>query len=297
MTIRTLALITTLLTATLSLAQTKPTIFVSIPPQAWLLDQLAGTLVTTETLLAPGANPHIFEPTPRQIRQLGSAALYLTIGFTFEEAIVSRSAKLNRNLKVLSMGHNIERLDDHHHHDHDHDHTTCQGSDGDPHYWLSPRHYATMASNTVAALHPLLPNHHQLLNTNLHQLTARITTLNTQINTALKELTSRTWLVYHPSWSYFAHDYNLKLLVIENDGKAPGARHLSTIIRQARPLGITTIYTEPQYDPKPAQTLAQQLNARVITLNPLQYDWPALMQEVTSSLAATPITPAEGEAK
>lgn len=290
--LRLLSMLSLLLVATFAIAQSKPTIFVSIPPQAWLVDQLAGSLVQSETLLTPGANPHIFEPTPRQIRSLSTSTLYLTIGFTFEEAIVSRSARINRNLKTASMGTGIDRLHGHdHHHDDDHDHATCQGSDGDPHYWLSPRHYATMASNTVAAIKPLLatPQQQQQLDDNLAALTKRIATLDQQIRQNLKELPTRTWLVYHPSWSYFAADYNLKLLVIESDGKAPGARHLAEIIRQAKPLGITTIYTEPQYDPKPAHALAIQLNAQVKLLNPLQYEWLELMQQVTESLSGTPL--------
>lgn len=106
-----------------------------------------------------------------------------------------------------------------------------------------------------------------------------------EVRAKLQALPSRTWVVYHPSWGYFADAYGLTLQVIEEDGKSPSARHLAQVIRAAQAAGVKTVFTEPQYDKRPAQTLAAQIGARVAVIDPLREEWPALMREVSAKLA------------
>ena len=75
--------------------QARPVVFVSIPPQAWLVKRLAGDAAEVQTLLAAGANPHTYEPDSRQLRKLSEASLYLTVGMPFETPLITRAATLN----------------------------------------------------------------------------------------------------------------------------------------------------------------------------------------------------------
>ncbi len=263
----------------------RPVVFVSVPPQAWLVKRLAGEAVEVQTLLTAGANPHTFEPSGRQVKKLSGAALYLTLGMPFEMALAGRAGSLSPSLKVVGMDAGIAKIaasaHDHGHEDAGH---VC-GVGGDPHIWLSPRLMCAMASNTVAALAQALPQQRAALAEKLQAAVSEIAAVDAEVRGKLGSLRMRTWVVYHPSWNYFAEDYGLTLLVIEQDGKAPSAKHLVGVIGQARAAGAQVVCAEPQYDKRPAQTLAEQLGARLVTLDPLQEDWPALMRDVAEKLA------------
>jgi len=268
-------------------AQERPVVFVSIPPQAWLVKRLAGEAVEVQTLLPPGANPHLYEPTARQVKKLAQASFYFTLGLPFETALATRSAKLSGSLKVAPMDQGIAKLGAHAHGEGcAHGTHTCGGAGGDPHIWLAPHLLSAMASNTVTALAQAMPQQRAALAVALAKTVAEIAATDEAVRQVLRSVPQRTCVVYHPSWSYFAAAYGLSLLVIEQDGKAPSARHLADVIRQAKAAGVKVVFAEPQYDLKPAQTLAKQVGARLETVDPLQEDWPALMRGVAGKLAA-----------
>ena len=273
------------LVAALASAAERPIVFVSIPPQAWLVKRVAGEAAEVQTLLPPGANPHTYEPTARQIKKLSEAALYLTVGLPFEVPLAARSGRLNAALKLAAMDAGIaKRGVPGHDHGHAEPGHVCAAG-GDPHIWLSPRLLCAMASNTVAALARALPQRQPALAAALETTVAEIRATDAAARAALRELPVRTWVVYHPSWGYFADEYGLTLLAVEEDGKAPSARHLAEVIAQAQAAGVKTVFTEPQYDRRPAETLARQVGARVAVIDPLQEDWPALIRDVAKKLS------------
>lgn len=267
-------------------AAEKPVVFVSIPPQAWLVRRLAGETVRVETLLAAGGNPHTFEPGARQVKALAEASLYLTMGLPFETPLVSRASRLNAGLTMAGMDAGVTKRGAAHDHGHGEEPGhVCAAAGGDPHIWLSPRLFCVMASNTVAALVRAVPEQRTVFASNLVSTVAAIQGAGEAVRAAVSGASTKTWAVYHPSWSYFADDFGLSLLVIEEDGKAPPARHLAEVIRQARAAGVRVVFTEPQYDSRPAQTVARQLGARLETLDPLQEDWEALMRGLAEAVA------------
>lgn len=270
-------------------AQARPVVFVSIPPQAWLVKRLAGDAAEVQTLLAAGVNPHTYEPNSRQLRKLAEASLYLTVGMPFEAPLAERAAALNPSLAVAAMDTGIAKRGAHAH-GHDHDHGApghvCGGAGGDPHIWLAPRLMCAMASNTVTALERALPALRPGLAGRLAATVADIRAVDDAVRERLAGLRTRTWVVYHPSWSYFAESYGLVLLAVEEDGKTPSARHLTATIRQAREAGVRVVFTEPQYDRRPVTALARQVGARLEVIDPLAEAWPELMRDVAAKLAA-----------
>jgi zinc transport system substrate-binding protein len=270
-------------------AQERPVVFVSIPPQAWLVKRLAGDAADVQTLLANGANPHTYEPTARQLKQLSDAALFLTIGLPFEVPLTARAARLNTALAVAAMDAGVAKREGHEHaHVRDRGHGelghVCAAG-GDPHIWLAPPLLCAMASNTVTALERMLPQQRAALAANLEKTVAEIRAVDGAVRAKLGGLTVRTWVVYHPSWAYFADTYGLTLLAVEADGRPPSAKQLANVIRQAQDAGVRTVFAEPQYDKRPVKTLAKQIGARLEVIDPLAEDWPALMRDVAEKLS------------
>ncbi|MDX9868799.1 MAG: zinc ABC transporter substrate-binding protein [Kiritimatiellia bacterium] len=261
----------------------RPLVLVSIPPQAWLVKRLAGERVAVESMLADAADPHLFEPDARQARRLAEAALVFTLGLPFERALLSRAARMPGGPAFRAMDAGIAKRGARH--DHSEPGHVCSGADGDPHIWLSPGLMCVMASNTVAALAERFPPHRGAFGAALGRTVAEICAVDAEVRERLRPVAPRAFAVYHPSWGYFAEAYGLVPLVLEQEGKAPPARHLAELIVRARAAGVRTVFTEPQYDPRPARALAGQLGARAVLLNPLQEDWPALLRRAAAALA------------
>ena len=266
-------------------AQEKPVVFVSIPPQAWLVKRLAGESVEVQTLLPAGADPHTYEPSARQVKRLSETALVFTLGLPFEARLVLQAGKLNPALKVVAMDAGIPKhgAGTHEHHGTEPGHVCAAG--GDPHIWLSPRLLCAMGSNTVAALEAALPQQGAALEGALAKTLDDIRETDEAVRARLRNAPVKIWVVYHPSWRYFAEEYGLSLLVLEQDGKAPAARHLAEVIRHAKEAGVKVVFAEPQYDVKPAQTLATHIGARLVLVDPLSEAWPSLMRDVAKILA------------
>jgi zinc transport system substrate-binding protein len=276
-------LIMVTVTGLYAVAQDRPVVFVSIPPQAWLARRLAGAEAEVKTLLPPGANLHTYEPDARQIKQVAEATMYLTVGIPFETMLVRRAARLNPVMRIAPMDQGIVKIGAH-----THAGANCCAGGEDPHIWLSPRMMAAMASNTVEALCAVFARAPDVYEERLRTTVAEISAVDAAVRKSLQGLKTRTWVAYHSSWSYFAADYGLRLLVIEHDGKRPSARHLAEIIRESGEAGVSKVFTEPQYDRRPAETLARQIGAELLVLDPLREDWPALLQEAAASLAGRP---------
>ena len=118
-------------------------VFTSIPPQAFVVDQLVGDLVKIEVLLPPGASPATYEPTPKQMAALDRADLYLQIGAPFERAVLGKITAMMSELEVVDCRHGIELIPigrgGHHH-----------GDEGlDPHIWLDPQRMKMIATTSA----------------------------------------------------------------------------------------------------------------------------------------------------
>ena len=85
-------------------------IFVSIPPQKWLSENIGGELVSTTVLVARGQDPHTFEPTPRQISSLARSRLYFTIGMEFEQQITHKLDGTVASMRMVDTTATIDRI-------------------------------------------------------------------------------------------------------------------------------------------------------------------------------------------
>ncbi len=94
-------------------------------------------------------------------------------------------------------------------------------------------------------------------------------------------------MIFHPSLAYFARDYNLEQIPIEEEGKEPSPAYMRQLIDIAREKEITTIFISSQFNNQSAVTIARQLNARVEEFNPSSPDWSNNMRSIAQKLAGT----------
>ena len=301
-----LALCLTMVTPVIVSAADAPLqISVSIPPQKYFVERIGGDLVRTTVMVPPGADPHTYEPKPSQLRGLSGSRIYFSIGAPFEDAWLARIvAAAGPSLSVVPMHKGVtllpaaaplhndeaehaegkEHHEDHHAHadGHGHDHGTT-----DPHVWLSPMLVRHMSLAIRDALAKADPAHAATYRANYDRFAADIDAMDKKFADLFAALPQdrRRFLVFHPSWNYFAHNYGLTELSIEVEGREPSPRQLRAIIDLARRERITTIFVQPQFSRRAAQTIATEIGARLVDADPLAEDWAANLELTAKALA------------
>jgi len=94
----------------------------------------------------------------------------------------------------------------------------------------------------------------------------------------------RAFMIYHPALSYFARDYGLLQISIEEEGKEPTPAHMRALIEISKIEKIGVIFVQPEFDKRNAEVVATELGARVVEINPLSYDWEKEMIHTATSL-------------
>ncbi|RDU71705.1 metal ABC transporter solute-binding protein, Zn/Mn family [Helicobacter brantae] len=262
----------------------KPLISVSIPPQAYFLNQIAGESVETNTLIPQGSDPHTFEFKPSTLAKLQKSDLYLTIGLEFEEIWIPKIKDNLSKTQILPINEGIDYLHsqcNHSHHSHDSHHDE---EEDDPHIWLSPKNAKILASNIAKILIAHYPQNKALYEKNLKAFLQKVDTLNSKLTQKLSSLKVREFIVYHPSWAYFAKDYNLIQIPIEIEGKEPKARELKHLIQTAKKHHIKVIFTQNGFSTLASNQIAKACGAHIFITDPLAYEWERELEKIASEL-------------
>jgi zinc transport system substrate-binding protein len=275
--------------ATLDASDVKPLeTFAGIPPVAYLVNRIGGPYVRAEVLVQPGQDPHIFEPTPRQVVRLSQAKLFFKIGMPFENHLAEHIAAGPTNILVIDTAAGIAKRTDackcgHEECDHDHD----DESTGDPHVWLSPRLLKHLAGNVATALAEADPPHAPIFRTNLAVLTAELDLLDRRIAESLAPFRGQAFYVFHPAFGYFADAYGLRQESVEVEGKSPTPRQLFGLIGKARADRVKIIFLQPQYNQQVATSVAEAIGGTVMPMDSLSYDVLATLKDIADKMAAS----------
>ena len=259
-------------------ADSKLSVFVSIPPQAYLARRVGGDRVEVHALLEPADNPHTFDPTPRQVSRLGGADLYFTAGIGLEKRLVERISRAD-GPRLVDATRGIERRSM--------AEPLGQRGEGpenhgmkDPHTWLDPMLAARQAENMCGAMKEADPQGAEVYEQNLAALRRQLEELDAELREILKPVRGREMYVFHPAFGYFADRYELLQVPIQVGGTSPGARHLSRLIRAARKQNVEAIFVQPQYSAEDAHAVARGVGAPVVPLDPLAAEYVSNLREM-----------------
>jgi zinc transport system substrate-binding protein len=256
-------------------------IFVSIPPQAYFADRIAGDLGDVHVLVGPGQSPHTFDVTPRQLASLADCDVYFSIGLPFESRIVDKLRQTNTGLRIVDTSWNVPRIAI--------EEPGDEGAVGlpDPHTWLDPGLAEIQAGNMCDALVQISPAHSQTFQKNLAALVSDLESLDRELAVTLAPLKGSRLYVFHPAFGYFAHAYGLIQVAIEPGGVEPGPRELAAFIDRASEEGVRVIFVQPQFSPQAASTIANGIGATVVPIDPLAEDYIDNMRSIAVAVAAS----------
>ena len=245
------------------------TVTVTISPYKYFVDQIAKGKVDVNVMVSNGNNPETYEPYAQQMMELSKSALYLKVGsIGFEQTWMKKLQDNAPDMKVIDTSVGIKPAQ-------------TPGGNIDPHVWMSCKNARIIASNMLKALCELEPKHKTFFEKNYKSLLSIIDKRDSTIKESFKENPDlvRKFVIYHPILTYFARDYQLEQLAIEEEGREPSAAQLKSLIKRARKEKIKYCLIQAEFANRNTNTFINESHTKPMNINPLQGDWNRAMLE------------------
>lgn len=267
---------------------------VSILPEQTFVKAIGGDKVNVSLMVLPGNSPHTYEPKPSQMKDVAKAALYFAIGVEFENVWLDKFKNLNKSMQVIDLSSGIEKLpmtahhdgvhDEHHAEEHSEKHSE-EHQGNDPHIWTSPDNVKIIAGNIYEALTKADPANESYYKQNYDKFISLIAETDHKIKSILSNKPKGTkFMVFHPSWGYFAQAYGLEQLPVEMEGKSPKPKELISLIKEAKEEQISAIFTQPEFSDSIAKVMANELHIKVIKVSPLSPNWSENLINISNAI-------------
>lgn len=265
----------------------KPVITVTIEPLRYFAEAIAGPRFSVSTMVPKGSSPETYDPTPRQLVELSRSRAYLGTGHIgFDVAWGDRLRQNAPGVAFFDLSEGIDLImneAEHHHHRHapaagnyneaEHHHHHHHGA-AEPHIWMSARNAVVIARNICQALCTIDAAGTDFYTARCDSLQQRLELLDRQLSDSLaRPDVTRTFIIYHPTLTYFARDYNLHQVSIEYEGKEPSPAQLKELISLCRKEDVKVIFLQPEFDVRNIETILRETGLRAAAINPLSYDW------------------------
>jgi len=264
---------------------------VSIMPQQEFLKAIGGDKINISLMVKAGDSPHTYEPKPSQMIALSKADIYFAIGVEFEDVWLPKFRDLNSKLTIVDLSDGITKMkmkseheDEEHDEDEHHEHHEHSGDD--PHIWTSLANIKVMATNIYKTLSQKEPSNQEYFKANLDKYLDSLEKTDKEIRDTLSSIKEdRVFMVFHPSWGYFARDYNLTQLSVEVEGKKPKPRELVHLIKEAKEMRVRAIFTQPEFSDTLSKVIAKELHIPVVKVSPLAKDCSANLLHIAQTIA------------
>lgn len=248
----------------------------SIAPMADFAGNVGGDLVDVELLVPPGASPHTYQLDPEQMRLLSKASVLVLNGVNLEFwADKAIGGAENPKLIVVRTAEGLPLIGSPEDHIHE---------GGNPHVWLDPIYAIYQVQAIRDAFTKADPAHKSQYTANAADYIRKLRQLDADIRSQVRSFRHKRFVAFHPSWVYFARRYGLvqAAVIEESPGREPSPSHIREIVESAKRMHAKAIFAEPQFSPKAAQVIADEVGAKVLMLDPLgkppDYDYVKTMR-------------------
>ncbi|MCM1522047.1 MAG: zinc ABC transporter substrate-binding protein [Muribaculaceae bacterium] len=265
-----------------SVTDDKKIVTVSIEPQKYLLEQIAGGNIQVRCLLSDGANPETYDPSMTHMLNLQKSAAYMRMGnIGFEAALIDKIHDSNPDLPVYNTSVGIVPVTGTHQHGPGGDETAV-----DPHTWTSVKNARVIARNMLEALIEIDPANADSYRENHRRFDSRLETLDSTFTAMLAPVRGKSFLVWHPSLSYLARDYGLNQVVVGgHESKETSVNGLRHAVEEAREHGAEIFFSQTDVDSRHVSALNAEIGAQEVSINPLSAKWEDEMIKIVQALA------------
>jgi len=272
-------------------------VLVTVLPEAGYVQAVGGDKVEVFTVVPPGADPHTYEPSARNMVDFADADVYFSLKkgiLPLEDNLVSRLSSMNPHMKVVETAPGIDLIfgkqsnsdaDIAGNQSMGFEEDVKSNESPDPHVWVSLKNAPVMINHISDTLCSVDPANAPYYQANRDAVLTNITSMDNEIKGMLEKIPHKKFITTHDSWGYFARDYGLTQVVIGQEGKEVTSKDIETIINDARGDRITIIVTEPQYSRKAADMIASSVNGSIIMVDPLSPEMPQELKKLAIELS------------
>lgn len=247
-------------------------ITVTIEPLRYFTEQIAGNKFDVATMVPNGSSPETYEPTARQMVKLSESDIYIKVGYIgFERTWMK---KLESNAPHTIIINSSEGI------------TLQKNGNGvpDPHVWMSATNARIIARNIYKALAEIDSKDSLYFKSNLTKLLEKIEITDIKVREDISRNKTLTFLIYHPALTYFARDYGLTQIPIEEEGREPSAAQLQQTISVAKKKRVKIVFVQKEFTNRNTAIVEEGVNAQKVEINPLSYNWDKEMEDIAKKL-------------
>lgn len=259
----------------------KPVITVSIEPQRWLLERIGGERIGISVLMKGDADPENFDPPMSTMIDAASGAAFMPVGcLDWEKPVIERLRDSKDTVVIVNTSAGIDFIMDTHSHG-----DGCEHTHADPHVWSSVRNARIMAHNMLMGLLEVDPAGTEYYNTRYARLDSELVALDREYARRLKPMRDETFLVWHPSLSYFARDYGLHQVAMGQENKEISLIMMRQTLSDADTKNARVFFMQPQMDAGgKTDAVISRTGAVKCTVRPLAPDWKQEMDSIVEAL-------------
>lgn len=255
----------------------KPTVTVTIEPFRYFVEQIASDDVNVNVMVPAGSSPETYEPTPQQMVDLSQSVFYFKVGqIGFEKTWMKKLQQNAPDMKVIDTSAGITML-------------KTQSGNIDPHTWMSIKSADIITSNIAKALMDKYPEKAEEYKKRLSIFRKnKLDKLQNEIDkyqSSIKGEKQKSFVIYHPTLTYFAKENGLQQYAIEEEGREPSITQLKELIQRAKSEDSNLIFVQKEFSNRNIQVFIDATHSKAVEINPLSYDWEGQMLLITKEIA------------
>ena len=200
---------------------------------------------------------HDYTVTTNDMKKLADANIFVANGAGME-SFLNRIVSQYPQVKILQLADGIPLI-------------KGKGDEGDnPHVWVSISDAITEVKNLGVDMEKVDFLHANLYHKNTEEYVGKLEALRQKMQAGLAKYKGSKIITFHEAFPYFAQEFGLDIAaVVEREpGSEPSAKELADTVDIVRKAGIKALFSEPQYPPSAAQTIAKETGATVYMLDP-----------------------------
>lgn len=261
-------------------------VMVAIEPLKYLVEVITDNDFNINVIVPAGEGPETYSPTPSQMARIEDAEMIFTTGLlNFEQELINHNNHINNNIHSISSGINLITSSEHEeveHYHHGHHHGT------DPHVWLSFKELQTVVNNITDVFMAAYPDSVKYRD-NASKLISHLNICDSLAESAIAKSGTKAFAIYHPALSYYARDYGLEQVAVEDEGKEPNLARLKSSINHAKSLNINKVLYQREYPVSVVENFAADLGATPEMIDPLSSDIITELSRITTLITGIEI--------
>lgn len=250
----------------------KRVITVTIEPLRYFTERIAGDRFDVATMVPEGGNPETYEPSARQMVNLSRSVLYVKVGsIGFERTWMKKLEQNAPHAIVVDSSDGISLV-------------KTENGIADPHTWMSTANARIIAGNIYRALVRIDKKDSIYFKKNLDSLVDSINRVDSEVRRLTEKASHRTFLIYHPVLTYYARDFGLTQIPLEEENREPSARQMQSVINRARNGRAKVFFVQKEFANGNITSVAESTGTVMTEIDPLGYDWHKEMVKVARCL-------------